>query len=119
MLSPRAKEVVTQATPSKRVSLILTVRPDAELADVSEIEDRKDRLSMLLKLYSRKKQPLLDHFSPYERAGLRVVDQLVGTPNLIVSAPARVWRRAIRERPKFFADPFVEVKANEPEFVAL
>jgi len=59
---------------------------------------------MLLKLYCRKKQPLLDRFSPFEREELRVVDQLVGTPNLMFSAPARVWRRAIREPPKFLAD---------------
>ncbi|WP_404373710.1 hypothetical protein AB5I39_08560 [Sphingomonas sp. MMS24-J45] len=117
MLTDRANEVVNQATPSKRVSLILTVHPIGSALNLAE--DRKKRVATLSKFYSRKKQPILKHFGTYESSGLRVVNNLVGTPNLIVSAPARVWKRLMREQPKVFSDPAVEVTANEPDFVTL
>jgi hypothetical protein len=117
MLTDRANEVVNQATPSKRVSLILTVAPHA--SKTANVEDRNARVATLSKFYSRKKQPILKQFVVYESSGLRVVNNLVGTPNLIVSAPARVWKRLMREKPKVFSDPTVQVTANEAEFVAL
>ena len=82
------------------------------------ISDRKERLSKLLRLYARKKLPLLKLFGAHEAAGLRIIDPLVGTPDILVSAPARVWRRVIRDKPKFVRDPAVEWRAKEAEFTS-
>lgn len=117
MFSPRVIEAVEQATPRKRVSLVLTVHPE-KFYEIADISDRNERLVRLLKLYSEEKSPIIEQFTEYEKGGLRV-NVLKGTPNLIVSAPARVWKKVMRDRPPFFSDPTIEVTPNEPEFAAI
>lgn len=114
MLNSRVKQAVEQTTPGKRVSLILTVRPK-DLEKISTIEDIDERITKLKKIYKLKKDPILKHFVVYEKSGLRI-NSLVGTPSVIVTAPARVWRRVIREQHKMFTDPSVEVSTNELDF---
>lgn len=117
MLTDRAHLVVFQATPAKRVSLIVSVQGKAP--SVAPDDDRKARWAKLLRFYSRKKKPILKHFGAYESCGLRVVNDFAGTPNMVVSAPARVWKRVMREQPNVLSDPRVEVTANEADFVPL
>jgi hypothetical protein len=117
MLNPKVTEFVERATPGKRVSLILTIDP-GDLSTIAEITDRRERTNWLYRVYQTKKRPIVQEFTAYEKSGLRI-NQLAGTPNLIVSAPARLWKRVFRETPLVFSDPKIDVTTNEPAFTAL
>lgn len=119
MLSARAKEVVEQATPSRKVSLVIFVHPGARVASVARIKDLRQRSKRLDVLYREIKEPVLATVSEYASMGMRVVDGLEGTPQVIVSAPAKAWLKLIGEHASVFDDPNVEVLANEHDWVAL
>lgn len=118
MLSPKVMDVVASTSPTECLSMIVTVEaPDT--SRLKMITDRRERAIRIGSLYDSSKEPLLRDFVAYEKAGLRIVDLLSGTPSVIVSAPARVWKRLIAENPRLSSDPSVDVRTNEREFRAL
>jgi hypothetical protein len=111
MLSEGAKEVVEATKAGRKVSLVVFVHADVDHQALKGIKDARIRSEKLDNVYRTAKQPILDTFSNY--ADLRIVDKLEGTPQLLVSGPAQVWRRFLKERPGFVNNPGVEVLPND------
>jgi hypothetical protein len=62
------------------------------------------------------KQPFVASLAKYEDDGIRIIDELDGTPQLIVAAPAKIWRRMIREDIAMLSDPRLELCLNEADW---
>ncbi|HWD29486.1 MAG TPA: hypothetical protein VG387_20105, partial [Rhizomicrobium sp.] len=86
--------------------------------DVRSISDVYQRSQRLDSIYQSAKKPYLATISEYQSGGLRVIDVLNGTPQLIVRGPARTWRKLLREKKGLSSDPNVEVLANTPDWSA-
>ena len=118
MLSAQAREVVEQAQATRRVSFVVFVRVSIEASNISRIYDSHKRAKKLDSIYRKIKKPFLDTLSEYEDVGLHVIDGLEGTPNIIVSGPARAWRKLFDEHQDIVQSPAFEVLPNEQDWSA-
>lgn len=99
MLTERARQAVRDASANKRVTLIVTILGPKGPLDLMAT-----------------KRNVRDEVTRRDPAGVRIINELTGTPNMIVSAPARMWKRAIRQHWDAFDDPMIEFGANEQAF---
>lgn len=111
MLNPRVTEVVKDAAARKQVTLVMTIHP-RNMAAIASITDVDKRITKLKDIYRRKKRPVVRDLAAYEKAGLRV-NRMAGAPNLIVTAPAGVWRKVMLKHPGLFDDPDIAFSTNE------
>lgn len=119
MLTAQAKEAVEQAAPRRKVAFVVFVDVGDEYVRAARIRDLKRRLSTLERIYRQAKQPLLDAVTDYSSDGMKVVNNLEGTPQLVVSAPAKTWKRVIEERTSLMSGPGLEFRPNVADWVAL
>jgi hypothetical protein len=113
MLNARVRQYMEASTPGEDVALILVVGPEADLSSVSRLPERSQRLDALFQIYEDLKLPVLDAFRAYERDGLRVVNPLDGTPQVIAVGPVVAWRKFIEERGDIVENPDISMIPNE------
>lgn len=116
MISSETTEVLRQSGSNKQIAMIVTVDAGPEMKHVATLPDRRERGLRLRSLYARKKKPVLLAIEDYQAEGLRVIDELNGTPNMILSAPARVWKRMFREQGKLVQDKNIQIEADQLDF---
>ena len=114
-MNARVKEVVHDAGPSRKVTLIFSVDTRDQVALVASIEDLADRIRRLHDIYREAKQPVFDYLADHK--DVKVVNGLEGTPQLILSASARAWRRLMDQQNSFLFAPNVDVSANEIDLI--
>src|SRR4051812_14146192 len=116
MLSEEAKEAVALARPERKVAFVFHVHAGVDRDALTRIKDVRKRASELASIYASAKQPLLDKVCKYESAGFRVVDDLLGTPQIIASAPVKTWRKILLEQADLLSGPTVDVLPNNPRW---
>lgn len=114
MISTHARDLVQSANANRRIMMIFTFDSGPARARLGETQDREERRAKLRRYFAGKKRPLLRRISDYQ--GVRVVNPLVGSPNIIVSAPARIWRRVLSEQSDYLERPGVNVEADAATF---
>ncbi|PLR25179.1 hypothetical protein SGCZBJ_13190 [Caulobacter zeae] len=114
MLSEQARQVVEKTRTGRKVALVFRVQAGVDRVALRNIKDVVQRNRQLDTIYEIAKQPVLEAVSKYESAGFQIVDHLAGTPRLVVSAPAQMWRQILRDNVGFVTDPTIEVMPNEP-----
>lgn len=112
-MGPDVKQVVQSSEPTEDVSLLVSIRLKDDLSQIAKISDRGLRADMLQDLYTRVKRPIVETISKYERYGIRVVNELSGSPQLIISGPARGWLHIIDEEEPSLNNPNVVFQANQ------
>lgn len=116
MLSPQVKQVVESSEPADDLSFLISVRLMDEITTISSWPDASERRSMLFALYHKVKGPLLDTVYRHKTDGMRVLNELEGSPQMIVSGPARTWQRLIDREEPALNDPKVVFAVNSPSF---
>ena len=111
MLSEAAKRIVERANPKEDVVLIVSVKNRPSEGEIGRIRDVASRRHYVDAFYKNAKAPVLAHV---RRLGVRIVDPLEGTPQLIVAAPASIWRSAMVQPGSVFHDPQLTLAPNEP-----
>ena len=119
MLSATAKQAVNAAESDQRLSFLVFVHAGDELRSIAKIPDVKERRQKIGAMYSRLKKPVFMGVKRYAPDGLRIVDELIGSPNMILSGPAHVWMRMIEDDTALIRDPKLEIIPGDREFVAL
>lgn len=114
MLSPQVKQVVERSMPTEDVAFLVSVRLRDELLRIAGIPDVTVRASMLDALYQKAKEPLVEAISKYEDDGMRIINDLDGSAQLIVSGPAGLWLKVMHE-PSLSA-PNVVFSPNAPSW---
>lgn len=113
MFSARVKEVVDQAKPSQKVVLIIRIDADLNASKVAAIPNASQRRDYIDKFYSKLKQPLVKGVKSL--SGVQIIDRLDGTNQMVVAAPANVWRRYLAHPPAVFRSKALTLSANETE----
>lgn len=113
MFSDRVKEVVDRAKPSQKVVLIIRIDADLNSAKVAAISDAYQRRVYIDNFYSKLKQPLVKGVKSL--SGVQIVDKLEGTNQMVVAAPAGIWRKYLAHPPAVFRGKALTVSANETE----
>ena len=112
MLSQRAREAVARASPANNVLLIVSVKvPDESALHIGELSARADALYAL---YEKAKKTVLNGLNKYRDDGVRIIATLDGTPQVIVTAPAKAWQKLIEEEAPVLFDPKVEFGTSDP-----
>jgi hypothetical protein len=115
MMSAQMKASVRRSDPTRNLSFLVSVRVATDkLEKAREAATPRERRSRLFGLYQEVKQPIIDTLSDYSTDGLKIINALDGTPQLIVSAPAAVWYKLITAESALLAHPDVEMLPNEP-----
>lgn len=115
MLTKRAKDLIRDAHPLDEVAFILSISDRPIDSIISAIPDRKSRREFVNEFYRRLKAPVIAQVMSLEGEGLRIVDPLDGTPQLIVAAPAHTWRSVFRRPSTVLKAPKVTITTNEAE----
>jgi hypothetical protein len=97
MLTLQAKQAAQRARGARKVTFVVCVHTGSEIEKVKYIQDRAARTQEMKSIYQNAKRSILEIVSRHKTEGLKVVNYLEGTPNLIVSGPASSWQ-------KLFAD---------------
>lgn len=114
MMSAQTKASVRQSDPTEDLSFLVSVHVAEEMVQKArEGATPRERRSRLFGLYQEIKQPIIDTLTDYSSDGLRIVDDLTGTPQLIVTAPAGVWDKLITEDSTLVGNPDVAMYPNE------
>lgn len=116
MLSPQVKQVVESSEPADDIAFLVSLRLKEEMSSIAKCPDVSMRRGMLLDLYHKVKGPLLDTMSRHKTDGMRVVNELEGSPQLILSGPARTWRRLFSGEEPALNDPKVVFAVNSPSW---
>lgn len=116
MLSPQVKQVVESSEPADDISFLISVRLMDEIREIASWPDASERRKMLFALYHQVKGPLLDTVSRHETDGMRVLNELEGSPQMIVSGPARTWQRLFDGEEPALNDPKVFFAVNSASF---
>lgn len=118
MIRDDAREMVAHSDPDERILLIVTIDALSEMRALATIPDPVERGKAFNALIANKKDPVLLALSPYKNAGLRILHNSSGATELILSAPARIWKRVIKEQP-IFENEAVRLKPDTVTFVSL
>jgi len=114
MMSAQMKATVRRSDPTDNLSFLVSVRVASEKVEKARVASTsQERRSRLFGLYQEVKQPIIDTLSDYSMDGLKIVNVLDGTPQLIVSAPAAVWDKLIEAESALLTSPDVEMIPNE------
>ncbi|WFU62478.1 hypothetical protein [Bradyrhizobium brasilense] len=113
MFTARVKKVVDQAKPSQKVVLIIRIDADLNTSEVATIADASQRRVYIDKFYSKLKQPLVKEVKSL--TGVQIVDKLEGTNQMVLAAPAEIWRKYLAHPPAVFKSKALTVSANETE----
>ena len=97
MLSPQVKQAIENSVPTEDISLLVAVQLKDDLVRLAQIPDVAVRKRMLNDLYQKAKAPLVQTIAKYEKGGMRIVNDLNGSAQLIVSGPAELWARMMHE----------------------
>ncbi len=116
MLSPEVRQVVEESKPTEDVAFLVSIESDETLARAAGISDRGVRNNFLDDAFYEMKQPFVTSLAKYEDDGMRIIDELDGTPQLIVAAPAGIWRRMIHDDIDMLSDPRLELFVNEADW---
>jgi hypothetical protein len=115
MLTKRALEVIRHANPKDDVAFIVSVSDRPSASDVERLRDRSARRKFVDDHYRRVKAPVLEVLRALEPSGVRLVDTLEGTPDVVIAGPASVWRHVLSEAQSVFSNPAVIISTNEPD----
>lgn len=113
MLDARVRKLVSTSAPQAPIVFIIEVNADQEMKSLGQIADLSARKAALREVSSRMKAPVLDALNSYERQGLRVVNLMAGSFQLIAQGPAAVWQQAIGEHADLFNGKCVDLLPNE------
>lgn len=114
MKSAQMKASVRRSDPTKDLSFLVSVRVATEKVEKArQAATAHERRSRLFGLYREIKQPVIDTLSDYSSDGLRIINALDGTPQLIVAAPAAVWDKLITADSTLVGNPDVDMLPNE------
>lgn len=120
MMSAQLKASVRRSDPTKDLSFLVSVRvADERVEKAREAATPRERRSRLFGLYQEVKQPIIDTLTDYRSVGLRIINELNGTPQLIVAAPAGVWEKLITDESTLLGNPDVEMRPNEASAVLI
>lgn len=113
MFSDRVKKVVGKARPTQTVALILRVAVKPDRSEVAAIADASKRRLYVDRFYSKAKRPVVNGVKSL--TGVEIIDSLEGTNQMVVAAPAGVWRRYLAHPPALFQRRDLTVTPNEIE----
>ncbi len=120
MMSAQMKASVRQLDPTEDLSFLVSVRVAAEKVEKArDAATARERRSRLFGLYQELKQPIIDTLTDYRSDGLRIINELNGTPQLIVAAPAGVWDKLMTDGSTLLGNPDIEMRPNEASAVLI
>lgn len=119
MLNARVRNFMAGSDPKERIVFIVKVKDETNLEDFVNIHDKLERRDAMNTVYREMKSPLVHALDAYADQGLRVVNPLDGTPQLIAEGPAEVWERAVDERADLFDNPDIDLIPNDVALVAI
>ncbi|EKF58050.1 MAG: hypothetical protein ACK4HG_08920 [Agrobacterium albertimagni] len=120
MMSAQMKASVRRLDPTQDVSILVSVKvADEKVEKAREAATARERRSLLFGLYQEVKQPIIDTLTDYSSDGLRIINELNGTPQLIVAAPAGVWEKLIADDSTLLGNPDVDMRPNEATAVLI
>ncbi len=119
MLNARVRKIVSNSAPQDSIVFIVEVNADQELSHVWAIPDLSARKAALREVSSRIKAPVIDTLNAYEPLGLKVVNTMNGSMQLIAKGPAAAWKQAIGEHSDLFDGRQVDLVPNEASFAAI
>ena len=115
MLTERARLLVRQAHPHDDVALIVSVNTRPADVEVNAHRDRTSRRQFVNAFYERAKAPVIRQVQALETNGVRIVDRLEGTPQIIIAARAETWRSVLLRPDPMLKTPNVTISPNDPE----
>jgi len=115
MFSDRVKAVVGKARPTHTVALIVCVAAKVDRGEVAAIADVSERRLYVDRFYSKAKQPLVRGMRSL--TGVEIIDELEGTNQMVVAAPAGIWRKYLAHPPAVFKRRDLTVTPNETEVI--
>lgn len=119
MLDARVRKIVSSSAPDASIAFLVAVSADKERSELREITNPQARKAAIRELTLRAKVPVVAALKGYADLGLRVVNPLNGSFQLIVQGPAKAWKQAIGEHADLFDGKSVDLVPNETTFVAL
>lgn len=119
MLNARVRSFMAGSDPQDKIVFIVKMKDDSNPEDFINIHDKVERRAAMNSAYREMKSPLVDALDAYADQGLRVVNPLDGTPQLIAEGPAEVWERAVDERSDLFDNPNIDLIPDDAEVVAI
>lgn len=114
MLSEAVKEIFERASPKDDVVLIVSVGERPRFSDIERFKDRRARRQFVDDFYRSAKEPVFAQVKPMQSLGLRIIDPLEGTPQMVIAAPAFLWRDVFGNPDSIFQNPQVVLSPNEP-----
>lgn len=111
MLTRYVVEAVKAAEPKEEVALIFSVRARPQRDEVTKLKV-PDRRRFVDAFYDREKEGVLTDLNSLESSGLRVVNRLSGTPDIVAVAKAADWVKMF-ETNTVFERPEVTIQTNE------
>lgn len=119
MLNARVRKFMATSDPKENIAFLVHIKTDADLDAVAGIADLAQRRMAIRSMYEEMKHPVMSALSAYAGDGLRVINPLDGTPQLIAEGPANVWKRVVGENADLFGDPDIALIPNENMAVAM
>jgi len=119
MLNARVRNIVSNSSPQDSIVFIVEVNADQEMSQAREISDIMARKAALREVSSRAKAPVINALNAYEPLGLKVVNPMNGSLQLIAQGPAAAWEQAIGEHSDLFDGQQVDLLPNEANFAAI
>jgi hypothetical protein len=116
MIDPKTASAIKNYGPSKKVTMVVFVHSAEDLAQFQKEKDYKKRSGLISKYLEKKKNPYLKSLKKYQSRGLQVIDRLESSPQFILNAPVKTWRKLIEDRATIVTSPGVEVVLSEPEW---
>lgn len=110
MSDTEMKRIIARSDPHQTLVVVVMLDVVNEMQEVSKISNRTARSRALEQAVWRLKKPVVDAIKGYD---LRVINDLDSMPSLVVSGPAKAWKRLMSENISFVTDPRVELLPNE------
>lgn len=110
MLNSEAKRQLELSPPGRKLSFIVIMHVNIQSSEFRNIADFNQRSNALRSFYKEAKGPFLNAVEGFD--GLRIVDCLEGTPNMIIAGAARSWQKILDERSIISTDPRFEILPN-------
>nr|WP_298095562.1 hypothetical protein [uncultured Shinella sp.] len=113
MLKQKMKRLIHKSDPRQKLTLVVFLDSSKELREVSNIKDLHARSRALEQAVWKLKQPLIKAVKRYSDLGLHVVNELEGSPSMVVSGPAHGWQVLMEENQSLATDPRLNIVSNE------
>jgi hypothetical protein len=118
MLNARARNIVTSSEPDTNLAFLVEVTAGSGLSDARAISNASERRAAIREFYIRMKAPVFTVLNAYSEDGIRVLNNLEGTLQIIAAGPAEAWEKAIHEHQDLFEGPGISLIPNDAIAVA-